>query len=1419
MTIDSKVHIQSWLGGMNLDLDKSVFKANTYSYAENVRVVGDSSGTNAVLQDIESSGDVTMTGDIPPQSVVMYHTDTIRNIGIVVTKNTNGTYSIYRQTFDGQTGISTRIINNANFGFGDRISTVCKWESDNNVKMYIADGIHQLMVVDVMNTYPDGLTPEDISIIPSTNIIAPKIIGYQIGGRHIAGKVQYACRFLQTRGLESAMSSVSKLIHISDNDTSSIYQQTNGSKNGEFCERTIVLSIDYPSQTSAVFDRVEIIRISYTGKTVLPKIGVIANILLATNQQITYQDSGSDPLYELTLEELNSGSTYSFIPKIIEDKDNILFAANIKEDTFNFDWDARAYRAGLSRMSAIRDSNGVLKAWGQTYARFESSTSGAATVPVEHACINDDNNPELFIKTDSPSSSDNSHMFTYESPNTFDGLVGGKGLNVAYHIVSAFVPLSIVYSARIDQAGLLVDVFDTDWEISPRNYTAPPTIKVGDSLHSTYETANINYTLDVSDRLTPGNFANANVDMAVRGYMHDEIYRFGIVFFDKLGRSTPVKWIGDIRMPSGGGSIHYPMTDKDGLIPAGNFPITSLSRDPYNLFGRPLGIRFFIRTAELANKGLVSYQIVRCERKLYDRTVVAQGVISDVTKPEDSTTLVPMPYLSYNTNHGYFKAMPDPDYMSKIPYYLQPLSDRRSNEIFQFISPEAAINGGNSSDILAYAKHLRGIYLMHSVVNLYNTSTSTWYYGGMSATAKVKQNLHNGQIIDNNAEFDFGDIYYASAGLKNLLKLSPYISGSETHYVAGLAKYYGAVYVNPPIFNGDALIDDIAYVPSSSATDGIMTNTTFIGNDVYDNRFYVKTDADKRNFPSGTNNYAPFHFYTNSGPKFIFQSKNMTQQLARYSTWVDPSSIPDSDPNKRRKLIPNNFANAVLLTNIKNYITPYGGNTYVARQNSVYIPVGKQTLLDFNLEVNETIVFDGDTYINIFDYANGKFLYDVSGASINWSDNVCRSYFGAYIPIESSINLDLRADDIQIGKTYIGGYANHLVQDEIGEMPEVYIQTQKLYEYNDAYSTEPIAKTFAASHIYNIDDLHSDTRVIHSEESKYNEVTDNYTKFKQNNYIDLDTKYGPITNLYRYNQYLYCFQPDAFSALAVNDRSLITDENMAGLVLGTGGVLTNYQYVSVNAGMQPNHLDAINHSNFGLYFIDGKRREIFRYANSLESLSKTKGVQSYLNTAPLSDNPVIMYDPKYNEVLFTIIDYYSSAVEWPRNACLVYNEQIDAFTSFYLVNMQHVLNFVSNQYIYQYDDTAPILYNNGDNGYYLALAYRDAKIEWYVNDEYAITKVFDNIQYTMDTEGAFYLNSHTFVTKHNSSQITNAGSSPYIDYREDTYRGIIPRGSDNARLRGKYLKQSLVMRVGVTLEPHTNFRIPFVNTIYRPSYL
>jgi len=45
------------------------------------------------------------------------------------------------------------------------------------------------------------------------------------------------------------------------------------------------------------------------------------------------------------------------------------------------------------------------------------------------------------------------------------------------------------------------------------------------------------------------NYADPYFASKFKGYQRDEIYRFGIVFYNKKGIASPVHWIGDIRMP------------------------------------------------------------------------------------------------------------------------------------------------------------------------------------------------------------------------------------------------------------------------------------------------------------------------------------------------------------------------------------------------------------------------------------------------------------------------------------------------------------------------------------------------------------------------------------------------------------------------------------------------------------------------------------------------------------------------------------------------------------------------------------------------------------------------------------------------------------------------------------------------------
>ena len=105
------------------------------------------------------------------------------------------------------------------------------------------------------------------------------------------------------------------------------------------------------------------------------------------------------------------------------------------------------------------------------------------------------------------------------------------------------------------------------------------------------------------------------------GYQRDEIYRFGVIFFNSKGQSSFVKWIGDIRMP------HYSENSN-------SFGITYATD-----YIRILGINFVFNFTELLQSypDIVSYQIVRAERTYDTATVVDCGYIGNLQK--DDTVL------------------------------------------------------------------------------------------------------------------------------------------------------------------------------------------------------------------------------------------------------------------------------------------------------------------------------------------------------------------------------------------------------------------------------------------------------------------------------------------------------------------------------------------------------------------------------------------------------------------------------------------------------------------------------------------------------------------------------------------------------------------------------------------------------------
>ena len=703
-----------------------------------------------------------------------------------------------------------------------------------------------------------------------------------------------------------------------------------------------------------------------------------------------------------------------------------------------------------------------------------------------------------------------------------------------------------------------------------------------------------------------------------------------------------------------------------------------------------------------------------------------------------------------------------------------------------FVSPEIAVNRENADALIDKFQTVEKVGYMTSPI----TADGDWGITEAGAT-KVLANARS--------------IKYDGTTIKPTKTLgnqpsNGYVSGgcvvinNDDFYAALLAKYYG-LYVESGVQS--AAIESAKYAGPSSPwlTNGDQpwynAEAVTIGDKVYYNWVWdnIKTAGDGEVDNTDANNVRK---YGPHGICAIFKSDNMTSNI----------SLASGSSSAR-------YLNAVALCNIKQSVNAYGGNSYSAVQNSVYITTGASA----GSSVSTVLCYGGDTYLNIFDYNNCMFSYNTDDY---YNNKANRLFLGAFIPCESSVNLALTHADSSINRTYQAGdgYANHFVEDDIVTVGDLYTQNTPSYAYNDAYSAQPNAKKFVAKSIYNIDNLLTDTRIISSELKTNNEVTDSWTKFKVANYLDVDTRFGPINDMKLFKNNLVFWQTDAFGTVAVNERSIITDNNPGALTLGVGGILDRYDYFTTMNGESPNQLRANTQSDSTVYWYDSKRNEICGFNGQLQTVSKLKGVQSYLNKNKdlFKKDPIAVYDKKYNEVLFTLGD-----------KTLAFNEQLGVFTSFYNYNPDYYAEFSDKLYLFK--SLKLFKYNGGEQADLDSDKAKVSEIEFVVNKDYPQTKTFDNVEYsgnfTTDTNFDLIL----FTTKRQTSETL---TSEDIDYREDTYKFAIPRNSLKLneveqlanksykdRMKGKYL----ICNYKYDCNGGNKFKVPYISTAYRYSMI
>jgi len=479
----------------------------------------------------------------------------------------------------------------------------------------------------------------------------------------------------------------------------------------------------------------------------------------------------------------------------------------------------------------------------------------------------------------------------------------------------------------------------------------------------------------------------------------------------------------------------------------------------------------------------------------------------------------------------------------------------------------------------------------------------------------------------------------------------------------------------------------------------------------------------------------------------------------------------------------------------------YGGHTYEDRTLNVSIPCSDVITLD-DVDTNWVDIAYGDTYINYFDVST--FLFDFVHAGAGVGD----LSFGAsvYVPLESSINCSLRYDTDASHITALSNDASTAYkQEEAGEYTfagDTYIQETDLYLYNPVYSQQTAVQEAISAGLDDPNETVFDC-LVKASNVKYNgELSDSWTRFGANEEIEVDSNFGEITAIENFRDKLLYWQTHGFGILAVNDRSLINEGSTSQLVLGTGGVLDRYDYISTKTGT--NNKSTLITTQMGVYWFDPTDRSIYRFTDTLSNLTKNKLIQSFFNVNYMTDYFFVhgVYDNKYNEVIMTFLFSVEEGprsriyVQFPPNGgigydgyTIAFNEATDAFTSFYSFVPRKYIPYVNSYFTTYFTSNADSMYYHNsaiaDRCNFYGTAY-DSTIKMLFNEDYNYTKAFDNVFYTSNVYDIYGYEQQleTFDSMRCYNELQNTGYTDLIyetnlERREREWTTYIPRNAVN----------------------------------------
>jgi len=1255
-----------------------------------------------------------------------------------------------------------------NFSLEHPIEAIGNYENVEKQLVYWTDNFSPPRKIDVINPNSFSLFPDEL-LLNNKAQLHPALAGLeeQDGGALPTGILYLTYKLEKFGGSTTTTAPISAAIPITSDDFNSGGVDTNAE------------NINYPLTT--VGSNKSLRYLVPNIPKGYDKIYVYAIYEKDPDNYLAYlveeQLLSNDPTFEFTLSSLGDKQKVQLIDLFTYDidfervktmavKDNQLLFGNIKQAAFSLDFDARAYRFRADTT--------------QTYI-FPAYTYGQKNwgVDLKKDVINPHNDDRTDVRT-------NPYRYQRDS-----ALIGGTGPNISYR----FIGRNLV----LDQSGEAAPS-NEEFNIGDGTPLYPDRTPIVNSpIQST-----LNYPLrqradeTIVTDFGPGfqNYKNNRIEGYFKGYMKDEIYRFGIVFYSLTGRPSEVKWIGDIRMPSDGdiysvsGNTSYsaqfhseagPSTD-----PISNIPLsTDLFRKNATM-GTALGIRFDVDVSSISDQ-ISGYSIVRAPRREKDRTIIAQGALNEVREA----------------------SVPDPTPSD---------SDNRRNTLYNYTRVDDGLNN-NTPDITTpgYAtfdspdlKFISGAKVDDYVDDDRDADWEAYYFKPVAGYSQICT-AEDAETPDVTPTLVGNDLSRYSKSLANINVVDRF----QRHEFAINGTSTNAAY-------GDGKITDILKI-------GANQIKVDIGNTTFDNRGYL---------------ILPLLNPTNEGTLASpgCQTIIVHNTNTKLFQLLGNSCFRGWSPNNNQSQTNNDGAygaysfgtpilfggiarvGATAIVDLCRFLDKqYGGATYNDILNTEYISTGHYARVNPDDSDVGSEVYGGDIYINAFDE---KKLYSYSerdpATGERVESEVATPIIGKIYPICGIINTDMR----------VGFHLNNLIQGAGGDI-DLREEKQDDYLIPIMYHREKTLQKYLITGEGANLIAEYDTRVYISQPKTNGEFSDSWSSIKPLNYKDVDGAYGPINKLAILNDRAMWWQDKGFGQLSVNPRAVVQSLDGAELEMGTGRNITDYTYISNSTGAF--HQWGVIKGVGAIYWFDAVHRKFCRFSNKLEILSNSKHMSSFFNNTVAdgllnTDNPILFqgvtgtYDNKFNEIIMTFHsnpkERYVSNIEEGQsqaikgrsfNETIVYNENIDAFSSFYDHFPRHYVNdgrniFSQNDIIIgttpnsdlPIEDTIYIHDHSDRTTFYET--YFPCKLDLIINPKGDHTKVFNNLEFftEVEDENSSDVFNETLTQAKYFNEYQNTGTiilTPDVNVqrRMRTWRTAIPRDTSgtNSRLRNPNIQIEL----------------------------